>query len=188
MQTIISVTKKIFTSANGIKMKIFLTSALLVTCFYAKASEIVQFPYKEPQKNQEHIISKLKDLYEAHWLYNQFNQLVTIHADKINNGRFLTYKITTPAHHKNRIEFLFQSFKTSADLLFLTYHSLHTDVAMLLAQENVSTLEFLALYNDETQDSIPILNSVMQIMSEYDHEKKNGLGIIKSLSELYRSI
>ncbi|MFZ5953591.1 MAG: hypothetical protein ACOYT8_00660 [Candidatus Dependentiae bacterium] len=168
-------------------MKIFLISVLLVTSLHTKASEIVQFPYKEPQKNQDHIISKLKDLYEAHWLYNQFNQLVTTHADKINNGRFLTYKITTPAHHKNRVELLLQSFKTSADLLFLTYHSLHTDVAMLLAQENVSALEFLALYNDETQSSIPILNSVMQIMSEYDHEKKNGLSIIKSLSELYRS-
>lgn len=187
MQTIPSVTKKLFTSANGVNMKRAITTLLFVLPLIVNAQEIEQFPYRAPEKNQERISKKLEDLYDAFWLYRQFSRLVPSYSKRQQADNMLKITVKTTQAEQNQMGCLLLSLQQSARLVLLSYSSLQQDIDMILAQEKVCPIEFLALYSEDVQNQIPILNNVMQIMSEYDTQKKNGLEIISSLSTLYLS-
>lgn len=185
MQTIPSVTKKLFTSANGVNMKRAITTLLLILPLIISAHEIEQFPYRTPEKNQERITKKLEDLYDAFWLYRQFSNLVPAYSKRQQADNMLKITVKTTHADQNQIGCLLLSLQQSARLVFMSYRSLQQDIDMILSQEKVCPIEFLARYPEDVQNQIPILNNVMQIMSEYDPQKKNGLEIISSLSTLY---
>lgn len=187
MQTIPSVTKKLFTSANGVNMKRVIIPLVLALSTVIAAQELERFPYSVPHKNQEHITKKLEDLYEAFWIYRQCTNLLPAYTQTVQERNKLKICVKTSKEHQNQVELMLSSLQQSTKLLLLTYQSLHLDVSMILARNKVSPIEFLGLYDDQTQNEIPILNSVMQIMSDCDPEKKNGLAVIASLSKLYCS-